>query len=97
MINKHEEDTDDRNMRVSEIESLKRKVCHLTLQRDLLEGVAEPIKKETGVSLKNLTNKGKAILIDALKKEYEIKVLFVELKILPSSYFYKGKFNLIFN
>lgn len=97
MINKHEEDIVDRNMLVLEIEYLKRGVCYLIFQRDLLEGIAEFIKKETGVSFKNLINKKNVILIDALRKEYEIKVLFVELKILPSSYFYRGKFNLIFN
>ena len=40
------------------------------MQKDILEKAAEIIKKDRGINLKNLTNKEKAILIDALRKKY---------------------------
>jgi len=72
-----------------EIDTLKKEVFKLRMEKDLLEGAAELIKKEPGISLTNLTNKEKTILIDALKTEYPLKDLLNSLKLVKSSYYYQ--------
>lgn len=64
---------DDKDALLSEIESLKRQIKGLKLEKAVLEGTAEIIKKDPGVDPKNLTNKEKAILADALRNEYSLK------------------------
>ena len=51
-------------------EELQKQVYRLQLERDVLEKAAETIKKDQGVSLNTLTNREKAIVIDALKDRY---------------------------
>lgn len=60
------------------------------MQKDILEKAAGIIKKDRGINLKNLTNKEKAILIDALRKKYRLKNLLKELEISKSSYCYQA-------
>ncbi len=55
-----------------------------------MEKATEIIKKDRGINLKNLTNKEKAILIDALRKKYRLKNLLKELEISKSSYCYQA-------
>ena len=49
---------------------LKEEVFRLRVERDVLEKAAEVIKKEEGVSLGSLTNRDKAVVIDALRNRY---------------------------
>ena len=49
---------------------LKDEVFRLRVERDVLEKAAEVIKKEEGVSLGSLTNRDKAVVIDALRNRY---------------------------
>ena len=49
--------------------NLQDDIYRLQMQKDILEKAAEIIKKDRGINLKNLTNKEKAILIDALRKK----------------------------
>ena len=65
-------------------------IYRLQMQKDILEKAAEIIKKDRGINLKNLTNKEKAILIDALRKKYRLKNLLKELEISKSSYCYQA-------
>ncbi|MDD2587050.1 MAG: transposase [Syntrophomonadaceae bacterium] len=65
---------DDKDALLSEIESLKRQIKGLKLEKAILEGTAEVIKKDPGVDPKNLTNKEKVILGDALRNEYPLKI-----------------------
>lgn len=51
--------------------------------------MAEVIKKEEGVSLGNLTNREKAVVIDALRNRYRLKTLLSVLQMSKSSYFYQ--------
>lgn len=82
---------DDRDALLSEIESLKRQIKRLKLEKDILEGTVEIVKKDPGVDPKSLTNKEKATLADALKNEYPLKELLDCLRMACSSYFYHHK------
>jgi putative transposase len=52
-----------------------------------LEKTAEIVKRDPGVDPENLTNREKAILIDALRSEYPLKELLNSLGMACSSYF----------
>lgn len=68
---------------------LKDEVFRLRVERDVLEKAAEVIKKEEGVSLGSLTNREKAVVIDALRNRYRLKTLLSVLQMSKSSYFYQ--------
>lgn len=74
---------------LEEIETLQKQIRKLKLERDVLEHTAEIIKKDPGVDPKNLANKEKAILIDALRKDHPLKDLLDCLSMSRSSYFYQ--------
>jgi transposase InsO family protein/transposase-like protein len=80
---------DERDALLSEIEELKAQIYRLKLEKDILEGAAEIIKKGRGVDLANLSNREKAELIGALRNEYPLSTLLPPLKIARSSYFYQ--------
>jgi len=80
---------DDKDALNSEIEKLKKEINDLKLERDLLEGATELIKKDPGVSLQKLTNQEKTMLIDALREKHPLVVLMNKLKISSSSYYYQ--------
>jgi transposase-like protein len=82
---------DDRDALLSEIESLQRQIKRLKLEKDILEGTVEIVKKDPGVDPKSLTNKEKVILADALRNEYPLKELLDCLGMACSSYFYHRK------
>ena len=82
---------DDRDALLSEIETLKRQIKRLQLEKDVLEGTVEILKKDPSVDPENLTNKEKTILVDALKREYPLKELLAYLRLARSSYFYHRK------
>jgi transposase InsO family protein/transposase-like protein len=79
---------DNKEALLSEIDQLKRQIRRLKLEKDILEGAVELIKKDPGIDLKSLTNREKAILIDALKNEYPLNELLDCLGMARSSYFY---------
>ena len=56
----------------------------LQLEKDVLEGTAEILKKRPGRRSGNLTNKEKTILVDALKREYPLKELLAYLRMARS-------------
>ena len=70
-------------------DALNREVYRLRLERDVLEKAAEIIKKDQGVSLNTLTNREKAIVIDALRNKYSLKELLAVFKMAKSSYCYQ--------
>lgn len=74
---------------MSEIESLRKRIKKLQLERDVLKATAEIIKKDPGVSQKKLTNREKAILIGALRKDYPLKDLLECMAMSRSSFFYQ--------
>lgn len=73
------------------VKDLERDIYRLQLERDILEKAGEIIKKDRGISLETLTNQEKAVLIDALRDKYRLKVLITALRIAKSSYCYQAK------
>jgi transposase InsO family protein/transposase-like protein len=74
---------------LDESNDLRRQIYRLQLEKDILEGTVEIVKKDPGADPKSLTNKEKAILIGALRTIYPLNDLLVCLKIAKSSYFYQ--------
>jgi len=83
--------TNDKNLLLCEIDTLKKQVNRLKLEKDILEGTVEIIKKDPGVDPKKLTNKEKASLVGVLRNNYSLDELFKCLEIARSSYFYHRK------
>ena len=80
----------------NEVESLKdqaadlqRQVYRLQLEKDVLEKAAEILKKDQGIRLENLTNREKAMVIDALRYKYLLKELLEVFHMAKSSYCYQ--------
>jgi transposase InsO family protein/transposase-like protein len=73
----------------NEAEELKRQVYRLQLEKDVLEKAAEILKKDEGVSLENLTNREKAIVIGALRNKYKLHELLDVFHMAKSSYCYQ--------
>lgn len=71
-----------------EVDTLKRQVYQLRMEKDILEKSAELIKKDIGINPKDLSNKKKARVIDALSETYPLKDLLKSLNVAKSSYFY---------
>lgn len=70
---------------------LQNEIYRLQMQKDILEKAGELLKKEKGIDLQKLTNKEKAVLINALRNYYRLKDLLEELQIAKSSYCYQSK------
>jgi putative transposase len=86
---------ENRDLLMAQLTKLKEDIFRLQLEKDILEGTAELLKKEPGVNPKNLNNKEKTLLIDALREVYPLKLLLDTLTIPKSSYFYqKNQFKL---
>lgn len=75
---------------VKERDRLLQEVHRLQLEKDILEKAAEIIKKEQGITLDSLTNREKAIVIDALRDRYHLKELLVAFHMAKSSYCYQS-------
>ena len=71
------------------VEELKREVHRLQLERDILEKAGEILKKGQGISLATLTNREKAVVIDALREKHRLKELLHALNMAKSSYCYQ--------
>ncbi|EPH93040.1 hypothetical protein D922_02243 [Enterococcus faecalis 06-MB-DW-09] len=74
---------------VKQKELLLKEVEELQLEKALLEGAAELLKKEKGINLLDLSNQEKTILIDALRNQFNLKSLLQQLQLSKSSYFYQ--------
>jgi len=74
-----------------EISKLKEEIDRLRLEKDILEEAIKLIKKEEGIDIGKLSNKDKTIIINALRKKYDLNKLLSILEIAKSSYFYQNK------
>lgn len=72
-----------------ELKRLKEQIHRLELEKDILEKTTDIIKKDPGINPKELTNKEKTEVIDALKTKYKLKELLLFMKLPKSSYFYQ--------
>lgn len=73
----------------AKVETLKKEAYRLQLENDVLKKAAELLKKDKGISLEALTNRDKAIVIDALRDRYLLKDLLIILNMAKSSYCYQ--------
>jgi transposase InsO family protein/transposase-like protein len=72
-----------------ERDRLQKQVRKLQMEKDILEKAAEIIKKDEGIGIDTLSNREKAMIIDALTCRYTIKQLLLSLHMAKSSYFYQ--------
>lgn len=79
---------DDKDMLVFEFEKLKKQIYKQQMELDILNKAAEIIKKDQGIDPRNLSNKEKVNLIDALRMKYPLNSLLNMTQIPKSSYFY---------
>ena len=73
----------------AQVQALKKEAYKLQLENDVLKKAAEILKKDQGISLDKLTNRDKAIVIDALRSRHELKDLLIVLNMAKSSYCYQ--------
>jgi putative transposase len=59
------------------------------MELDILKKAAEIVKKDLGIDQRNLTNREKAILIDALRTKYPLNDLLEMTGLSKSSYYYQ--------
>ena len=72
-----------------QVADLKKEVQRLKIERAVYEKAAEVIKKGQGINLRFLTNREKAITINALRDSYQLKELLEILEMAKSSYCYQ--------
>lgn len=66
---------------LKEVEELQEQVHQLQLEKALLEGAAELLKKGKGINLLRLSNQEKTLLIDALRNQFNLKDLLQQLQL----------------
>ena len=71
-----------------QVESLRRDIHQLQLERDIMKKANELLKKGLGVTPQLLSNREKTLLVDALKHIYALAELLAEVDLARSSYFY---------
>lgn len=76
---------------LNEVEELQKQIHQLQLEKALLEGASELLKKEKGINLLHLSNREKTILIDALRNRFNLKELLQQLHCLKVATFIKKK------
>lgn len=59
----------------SQFSQLQKEVQRLKIERDIYKKAAELIKKDLGINLQTLTNREKAIIINALRESHQLNEL----------------------
>jgi len=72
-----------------ERDKLQRQVYQLQMEKDILEKAATILKKREGIDIEKLSNREKAMLVDALTSRYPIKHLLASVHMAKSSFFYQ--------
>ena len=74
-----------------DINQLKAQMLDMQMEIDILKETINVLKKDPGIDQTALTNREKAVIIDALKTKYSLPVLFKKLNLPKSSYYYQEK------
>ena len=74
-----------------DINQLKAQMLGMQMEIDILKETINVLKKDPGIDQTALTNREKAVIIDALKTKYSLPVLFKKLNLPKSSYYYQEK------
>jgi transposase InsO family protein/transposase-like protein len=78
----------DRAELEQQLETLRRDIRRLQLEKEVLQKASELIKKESGIDRQPLTNREKTVLVDALRPTCTLAELLCEVGLPRSSYFY---------
>lgn len=73
----------------AEVKALKKEHYLLQLENDALKAAAQLLKKARGINLKKISNREKAMVIDALRDRYPLKDLLAMFAMAKSSYCYQ--------
>lgn len=88
-VSKNQYTQEDVDSLKREADELRKEVRRLRLEKDVLEKATEVLKKGKGISLDTLTNREKAMVIDALRGRHPLKNLLAVLNMAKSSYCYQ--------
>ena len=80
---------DDIKTLEEQVSTLQSQVYELQLEKDILEGTIEILKKDPGVDPKDLTNQEKTSLVGALKSKHKLPAILLKLELSRSSYYYQ--------
>ena len=72
-----------------DIEQLKTQMQDMQLEIDILKETINVLKKDPGIDQTALSNREKAVIIDALKNKYSLPILLQKLLLSKSSYYYQ--------
>ena len=72
-----------------DIDALKARMIDMQMEIDILKETINVLKKDPGVNQEALSNREKAVIIDALKNKYSLPKLCIKLGISRSSYYYQ--------
>lgn len=73
---------------LKELEALRAQMLDMQMEIDILKETINVLKKDPGVDPTALSNKEKAVIVDALKNNYSLPKLFKKLQLSRSSYYY---------
>lgn len=76
---------------IEDINALKAQMIDMQMEIDILKETINVLKKDPGVDQAALTNREKAVIIDALKDKYSLPILCKKLELAKSSYYYQEK------
>ena len=74
-----------------EIETLRSQMQDMQMEIDILKETINVLKKDPGIDQTALSNREKAVIIDAIKNKYSLPSLLHKLQISKSSYYYQKK------
>ncbi|MFO8041611.1 MAG: IS3 family transposase [Alkalispirochaeta sp.] len=83
-----QQDSEEHEKLNRELEDLQKRVHRLQLEHDILVKANELLQKDRGINPRDLTNREKILLIDALRATYRVRDLLDALSMPRSSYFY---------
>ena len=69
-----------------EISQLKAQVQNMQLEIDILKATLDVLKRDPGINTKTLSNREKAVIVDALRGKYSLPLLLEALNFPKSSY-----------
>ena len=72
-----------------DVEALKAQMMEMQMEINILKVTINVLKKDPGVNLEALSNKEKAVIIDAVKHKYSLPKLCRKLNVSRSSYYYQ--------
>lgn len=72
-----------------ELDELKAQIQDMQLEIDILKETIVVLKKDPGINKTPLSNREKAVMVDALKGKYSLPLLLRKLGIAKSSYYYQ--------